>query len=145
MPITHFTPWDHNWPYGPPPGAKPPQLKWFNNEEPDPCSTSGSLIGCETQTLGEALPVVGSPFSLVYQSDRVPGWKVAQTVDIPVTGPTVPPLLKGVRLQIQIGGRTFEQRWEDPTSPISSTTPYPPIVSNLNYHFEWDGWMPMAG
>ncbi|GAB4181581.1 MAG: hypothetical protein Tsb002_01660 [Wenzhouxiangellaceae bacterium] len=24
VPITHFTPWDHNWPYGPPPEAEPP-------------------------------------------------------------------------------------------------------------------------
>jgi RHS repeat-associated protein len=137
--ITHFTPWDHNWPYGPPPGAQPPKLKWFNNEEPDPCWTKGSIINCETQTLGEAISLVGTPFSLVYQSDRVPGYEVGRTLDIPVTGSPLPPLLKGVRLQIEIAGRTFEQRWEDPTSPISSTTPYPPIVPNLNYHFVWDG------
>ena len=27
VPITHFTPWDCNWPYGPPPGATPPEPK----------------------------------------------------------------------------------------------------------------------
>ena len=26
VPLTHFTPWDCNWPFGPPPGAKPPIL-----------------------------------------------------------------------------------------------------------------------
>lgn len=139
VPITHFTPWDHNWPYGPPPGARPPQLKWYNNEEPDPCWTSGSIINCETQTLGESIPLIGAPFSLVYQSDRVPGYEVGRTLDIPVTGSPLPSGLKGVRLQIEIAGRMFEQRWEDPASPISSTTPYPPIVPALNYHFEWDG------
>ncbi|HET6548011.1 MAG TPA: carboxypeptidase-like regulatory domain-containing protein, partial [Solirubrobacter sp.] len=33
--ITHFTPWDHNWPYGPPPGARPPQLKEFEWKDPN--------------------------------------------------------------------------------------------------------------
>ena len=39
--ITHFTPWDHNWPYGPPPGAKPPKLKefeWGKPERPVPAA-----------------------------------------------------------------------------------------------------------
>jgi hypothetical protein len=55
--ITHFTPWDHNWPYGPPPGARPPQLKEFEWKDPnDPCQQKGSAIGCETQTLQESVP-----------------------------------------------------------------------------------------
>ena len=59
--ITHFTPWDHNWPYGPPPGARPPQLKEFEWKDPnDPCQQKGSTIGCETQTLQEAVPVTGT-------------------------------------------------------------------------------------
>ena len=59
--ITHFTPWDHNWPYGPPPGARPPGLKEFEWKDPnDPCQQKGSTIGCETQTLQEAVPVTGT-------------------------------------------------------------------------------------
>jgi RHS repeat-associated protein len=138
--ITHFSPWDFNWPFGPPPGATAPRLKEVTWTDPsDPCIERGSVIGCETQTLGEDIPVTGTPFNLVYQSDRVPAWKAGQTLDIPVTAAVLPPLLKGVQLQIEVGGRQFERRWEDPTSPISSTTPYPPIVPNLSYHFEWDG------
>ena len=63
--ITHFTPWDHNWPYGPPPGAKPPKLKEFEWGRPnDPCQQQGSAIGCETQTLGESMPVTGTGLTL---------------------------------------------------------------------------------
>jgi RHS repeat-associated protein len=32
VPITHFTPWDHNWPYGPPPDAEPPPQPETSNE-----------------------------------------------------------------------------------------------------------------
>ncbi len=33
----------------------------------------GSVIGCQNQTLGEDIPIVGTGFSLHYESDRVPG------------------------------------------------------------------------
>ncbi len=33
----------------------------------------GSIIGCQTQTLGEVLAVAGTPFALYYDSERVPG------------------------------------------------------------------------
>ena len=135
VPVTHFTPWDHNWPYGPPPGAKPPQLKWFNGEVPDPCWTKGSDILCEAQILGESLPVSGTPFDLVYSSDRVPGWDVARTLDLPVTGHELPPELHGIRVIIEIAGRKFEQRWETPGEGVTS----PPIEPDLTYHFTWDG------
>ena len=38
-----------------------------------PCKKGGSIIGCETQTLGEVINVTGTPLSLHYQSDRVSG------------------------------------------------------------------------
>src|SRR5690349_6895658 len=112
--ITHFTPWDHNWPYGPPPGARPPQLKEFEWKDPnDPCQQKGSAIGCETQTLQEAVPVTGTGMTLNYSTDRTPGWKVDETIQIPIVGPTVPPRLKGVQLTIDVGGEKIEKRWCD--------------------------------
>lgn len=40
----------------------------------DPCQVpNASVIGCENQSLGEAVDLVGTPFQLHYQSDRVPG------------------------------------------------------------------------
>ena len=58
--MDHFTPWDHNWPYAPDPDAVPP-----TPPEPRPdvpanrrqgeCNKTGSIIGCQGQTLAEEL------------------------------------------------------------------------------------------
>ncbi|WP_028062594.1 RHS repeat-associated core domain-containing protein [Solirubrobacter soli] len=141
--ITHFTPWDHNWPYGPPPGARPPQLKEFEWKDPnDPCQQKGSAIGCETQTLQEAIPVTGTGMTLNYSTDRTPGWKVDETIQIPIVGPTVPPRLKGVQLTIDVGGEKIEKRWCDPNFPTtgaSTCKDYPLITPNISMPFKWDG------
>ena len=118
--ITHFTPWDHNWPYGPPPGAKPPQLKEFEWKDPnDPCQQKGSAIGCETQTLGESIPLTGTGMTLNYSTDRTPGWRVDETIQIPVVGATLPPRLKGIQLTIDVAGEKIEKRWCDPNFPTT--------------------------
>lgn len=143
VPIHHFTPWDHNWPYGPPPGARPPQLKEFEWKDPnDPCQQQGSAIGCETQTLQEAIPVTGTGMTLNYATDRTPGWKVDETIQIPVVGPTVPPRLKGVQLTIDVGGEKIEKRWCDPSFPTTGERVcqgLPPIGPNLSFPYKWDG------
>lgn len=74
VPITHFSPWDSNWPFGPPPGAGGPGGS--NGPQPRPrpdgpspfdlCKWSGSIIGCQDQVLGEVIRVTGTPFSLHY-------------------------------------------------------------------------------
>ena len=49
--ITHFTPWDYNWPYGLPDGADGPDGDGPDDGDPDgddPCNESGSIILCES-------------------------------------------------------------------------------------------------
>lgn len=46
----------------------------------DPCLSSGSIIGCETQSLGEAVAIAGTPYTLYYQSSRMAGTTGANTV-----------------------------------------------------------------
>ena len=67
----------------------------------------GSIIGCETQSLGESIPIVGTPFSLHYASTRQPGRKTAYTVDVPLTGATVPPGVKRIEVEVAIAGKTI--------------------------------------
>ncbi len=124
VPIAHFSPWDFNWPYTLPtdaarPAPPPPEPK----APEDPCEASGSVIGCEGQTLGERLPVNGTPFTLTYQSDRAGTF--ADSKKIPVTGAQVPSTLKRIELELQVGGRSFK------------TTLQP--SANLGYDFAWDG------
>jgi RHS repeat-associated protein len=126
VPITHFTPWDYNWPYGLPPGATAPgrpdplkpQLK-------DPCEKAGSIIQCENQILGETVPVAGTPYTLNYRSDRVPDRIAERAPDISLSGATLPASLQGIKLEIEVSGRQFSY----------SFGPQP----NLSYTFMWDG------
>ncbi|MCK4579056.1 MAG: FG-GAP repeat protein, partial [Candidatus Marinimicrobia bacterium] len=128
VPITHFTPWDCNWPYGPPPGAEAPSLDLENLQVDDladnPCVQQGSVIECQNQVLGEAVNIVGTPFRLHYQSDRVPGRQAAYSLNIPLTGTNVPADLRRIDLEITVAGRRF---------PDSV-----PPTQNI-YQFSWDG------
>ena len=129
---------DFNWPYGPPlgssgpggggsggcgnscPGPKP-------DERPkgDPDKDCGSIIGCENQTLGEVINVTGMPLRLHYQSDRVPGRRATRIMKIRLSGPTLPPGLQRIHLEIAIAGQAL----------VSSFAPQPDLVDT----FTWDG------
>ncbi|MBJ7330377.1 MAG: hypothetical protein JHC95_10795 [Solirubrobacteraceae bacterium] len=128
--LDHFTPWDHNWPYGPDPDATAPDVKDTppNDDPPqNPCEQAGSIIGCESQTLGERLKITGTPVSLSYRSDRQDGWLAGQNLDIPLAGDTVNPKLKGAILTVDVAGKRYEKRFTD-------------LDPNQRFLFEdWDG------
>ena len=119
---------DYNWPAVKDPDARPPQVPQPVQSTPkDPCDTEvpGSIISCQSQTLGEAVPITGTPFQLHYGSDRTPGRKDAYTLDIPLSGPTLPASLRRIKLEISVAGKKFTQ--------IFAATP------NQHYSFSWDG------
>ena len=126
VPITHFTPWDCNWPYGPPPDARNPKVpNPSGNDDPsdDDCKVAGSIIQCESQSLGETLPITGTPFHLRYASDRMLGRRPA--LDIPLSGAQLPASLRSIELEILVAGQRFSQAF--------APTP------NQRYLFAWDG------
>ncbi|MFB3786194.1 MAG: RHS repeat-associated core domain-containing protein [bacterium] len=126
VPVTHFTPWDCNWPYGPPDDAEaPPALDLDPPDDPDVCSLAGSWIGPLNQTTGEDVRITGTPYHLVYQSGRVPGRRDARMLNIPMSGPRVPASLKRIELKIAVAGQELEQSFD----------PAP----DLSYSFAWDG------
>ncbi|ALP52905.1 hypothetical protein Tel_06905 [Candidatus Tenderia electrophaga] len=128
VPITHFTPWDCNWPYGPPADAEPPPSPPPPQDPPpdeDENECPGCIIQPQSQSLGEKLPVVGTPFSLYYQSERMPGNIAARSLTIPLSGDTVPGSLEAIELTIDVAGQTFRQSF--------------PATPNQNYTFVWDG------
>jgi RHS repeat-associated protein len=109
IPVTHFTPWDYNWPFGPPLDAVSPPSRMRNTPEVRrPTRRCGSVIGCEEQTLGESIPVTGTPWQLHYQSERTPGRREAYTLNIPVSEASVPPSLMTMRVQVNIAGRLYQ-------------------------------------
>jgi RHS repeat-associated protein len=152
-PIPHLTPWDCNWPYGPPedaeeppdPDAEKPDPKddpeeedpeededpeeEEDNDDPSedeekPSCEEGSVIDCENQVLGEEIALVGTSQSLHYRSNRMPGRRVADTMRIRLSGRSVPASLKRIELRIDIAGRR-----------ISHTFAAAPHQS---YSFTWD-------
>ncbi|MEO8132496.1 MAG: RHS repeat-associated core domain-containing protein, partial [Betaproteobacteria bacterium] len=127
VPIPHFTPWDCNWPYGPPADAVPPKLASPSDtgEVDDPTCSGGSIIECENQTLGERIGLVGVPYSLNYRSTRVPGRVAGRALDINLSGASLPASVKRIDLEVQVAGKSFKQSF--------------PTTLNQKTSFVWDG------
>jgi RHS repeat-associated protein len=125
VPLMHFSGWDSNWGISPPDNATAPDGS-VSTDQPDECgnSVSGSIVGCQEQTLGEVLDVSGTEFQLRYQSQRVPGRHSAYSMDIRVSGSSVPTSTRRIDLEILVAGRRF-------------TETFPPTPNQV-YHFAWD-------
>ncbi|MDQ3280948.1 MAG: IPT/TIG domain-containing protein [Acidobacteriota bacterium] len=116
VPIGHFTPWDCNWPYGPPLGASGPDVPpptpayWIRGGR----SECGSIIDCHNQSLGEALSIPGVSFPLVYNTSRIAS-DDKRTLTVQVSGPNAPATAKRFELQIEYGGRRIVKTY--PVAP----------------------------
>ena len=121
--ITHFSAWDLNWGWDFPLDSQYPNQDEPNPPPPDPCKAAGSIIGCETQTLGETTPVAGTPFTLNYQSDRVPGR--AATLRIPLSGATISFSVARIDLDVTVAGQ-------------HTTQSFAPAI-NLATTYQWNG------
>ena len=92
--ITHFTPWDYNWPYGLPDGAGGPDQGGPDDGDPDgrrPVRRRAARSSsARTRCSASRSPIAGTPYTLVYQSDRVPGRRTGDSLEIPLTGATPP-------------------------------------------------------
>ncbi|EDY87718.1 NHL repeat containing protein [gamma proteobacterium HTCC5015] len=124
--ITHFTPWDCNWPYGFEEGSEAPEGNSHGpQQDDDPDCSIGSIVECQNQVLGQKLEVEGIPYDLNYRSDRVTDRKAARTIDIPISGDSLPPNVVSMRVEVEIAGQRHS--WD-----------YDP-ATNASHHFEWNG------
>ena len=128
VPLAHFSTYDLN--YGRDCGGPCEDPNRDNvkkeNKKLDPNIECGSIIQCESQILGETIPVTNVPWSLYYNSDRVPGRKTSHTINIPVSGNTVPSNVSSIKLEIIIAGQLKLQKEFDP-------------LPNQQYKYVWDG------
>ena len=132
VPIDHFSSWDCNWGFGPPADATPPAPDdpKPGDPEPDPCKNdqqNGSIIGCRRQTLGETLPIAGTPFSLDYTSDRAAGRVGAYSLDIPLRGDSLPPGVTAMELHVGVAGRELDYQYSGAT------------LATTHQYVAWDG------
>jgi RHS repeat-associated protein len=130
--LEHFSIFDCNWSMWPPegaaapdgtPGTPPPALCPYGD-------AGGSVIHCQDQVLGEDLPLVGLPFGLHYRSDRVPGRLADRSLDIPLRGPVVHPMMKGIELEVNVAGQVFRRHFEPDPVPGSDWD---------FFRYTWDG------
>jgi RHS repeat-associated protein len=126
VPITHFSAWDCNWPFGPPDDAGDPDQDRPRGGGPEDecCENQGSIIEAQNQVLGERIDVAGTPFSLNYRSDRAPGRTVGNVLEIPLSGSTVPASLRRIQLEILVAGRRIQRAF--------------PAAPNQRHTFVWD-------
>jgi RHS repeat-associated protein len=126
VPVTHFTPFDYNmsWRIAPDADDPPdePKTDLLPDDTQDTCT--GCAIQPQSQSLGEQIGLVGAP-ALHYQSQNTVGYKASASIDIPLSGSSVPESLGGIELTVEIAGRTFKQSF--PPNP------------DLSYIFTWDG------
>ena len=125
VPRSHFSPCDYNWPAYPPDATANKGKAKCDCAGPCPPEEEGSIIECESQTVGERVRIVGTTFGLTYVSDRVPGRKAANTITIPLSAASVPASLKRIELDVSVAGQMFHQTFSN--APNQTTT------------FTWDG------
>jgi len=128
MPVNHFTPRDWNFPVvtqqaAEHPTPQPVQPQNVVIQHPNTNNHYGS-IDFQNRVFREQAPVTGTPFSLHYVSNRVPGYLGNTTVRIPLSGTTVPASLKGIELRVEVGGKVFSES-------------FAPAI-NLTHTFAWD-------
>jgi len=87
VPLTHFSVHDFNHGGGVEcVGTKCPEfasaISGGADAPEDPCELSGSIIGAEEQSLGEQLPIMGTPFALNYKSSYTLGYLPPRGVEV---------------------------------------------------------------
>ncbi|MDF1592253.1 MAG: hypothetical protein P1P89_12110 [Desulfobacterales bacterium] len=127
--VTHFTPWDANWPYGPPLDAispNPPAVPIVDQQktEPKDCqSHTSSFVEERSRIFHEDIPIPGTDITLHYAGNRVKGY--IPVISVPASGDSVPGSLNGIIVRIEIAGRTL----------LQVLAPLP----NQSANFIWDG------
>jgi RHS repeat-associated protein len=125
--LTHFSPWDFNFPFGPPEGAEDPPVHEpppeFEGDEEDPCT--GCVIYPQSRSMSKEIAISGTPLKLRYDSNRTAGYERSRLIEIPITGDTIHPELIRIEASVSIAGRVFH-------GPFA-------LEPNQNWHFSWDG------
>lgn len=91
----------------------------------DDCEGAGCVIGFSNQTLGEEINLIGTPYKLRYSSERQKGRSSNRSLNLTLSGATIPASLKRIDLSISVAGRVFEQSF--------------PAQINQTTTFTWDG------
>jgi RHS repeat-associated protein len=118
VPVTHFSPEDANWPRMPDDATPPDGGPDADAPLEQSCLENGSIIESENQVLGESIPIVGTPYTLNYHSDRTPGQAAKRRIRL--SGASVPASLASIGLHLSVAGQDVDQVF--PPAPNLATT-----------------------
>ena len=124
--ITHFTPWDHNWPFGPPDDAEDPKKPDSDSDDAPQgdCNVEiSSYVTKKSRVFHEDIPIAGTDITLHYSSKRVEGYKLVIDAEIDTTD--APGSVLSAVATLSVAGRVF-------TRPLK-------LGKNNKLSFEWDG------
>ena len=125
VPLSHFSPEDVNLPFGYPMHDVDPYPRVDSPEREEctecPNTSAGSIIECESQALGQEIPIAGTPFALEYRSRATEGDNRGSGVVLPMQPLTGSLLwgLKEVVVKATIAGQEIEQHFDRTTFPSS--------------------------
>jgi RHS repeat-associated protein len=124
-PLPHFSYVDNNWGFIPG-DISVPNESGPVNDDPQQCPATGAgcVLEFENQVLGERVPIVGTPFTLNYRSDRELGHLRERTIQLSGASP-LSPNLASIGLTLSVAGRSFEQTFAP--------------GQNQSFTFVWDG------
>ena len=111
--VSHFSPYDFNWPWGMPPDSIPPNPEGIPSasqkidEQKDCKSHTSSFVEERSGVFHEDIPIPGTNMTLHYASDRVDGYKTL--ISVPASGSFVPTSLDRIIVKLTVAGRTYEQ------------------------------------
>ena len=131
--LDHFSIVDGNYGVTPPDTATAPEVDspqgGRGDVQDDPNKQPGwGSADVENQVFSEQYQLVGTPFSLNYRSDSVEGYQSGNTIQIQLTGDTIPAELIRVDLSINIAGQLMVQHY-----------PRTSLTTNMSVPFTWDG------
>jgi RHS repeat-associated protein len=130
--VTHFTPWDCNWPFGPPQNAISPNPQGVPDADqptpeaqapPEDTKCLNSYVKQRSRVYHEDIPIAGTDITLHYASSRTSGYKTV--ISVPASGESVPASLKEIIVKVMVAGNLLEQK----------LAPLP----NQKAEFAWDG------
>lgn len=122
----HFSPWDYNFPWGPPPGAALPPDSGESPRSEDNPDYCGCLIRGLSQTMEEEIPLTATDAALTYNSYLQPGYIDTSHALVQITGNISPGSLPiGITALARVSGKTYRQDFS--------------YLPNITWSIPWDG------
>jgi RHS repeat-associated protein len=129
VPISHFTPFDFNWPWAIPEDAISPNpgeitVDQQKAENKDCENHTSSFVEERSRIFHEDIPIPGTNITLHYASNRVTDYK-SVGFTVPASGDEVPESLESIIVRLEIAGQALEQIL--------------PALPNQKTSFSWNG------